>query len=163
MRRGCELIVLACLGGCWDKAPIDLAGTYRVTEHVASACTTDVPVATPAAYIRVVSSRGGYDVQTCSGIDPMTCGSAGEFTEPIDDDGWRRYQESYLAVGGECGLSVVEGTAYLDDDTWLSVELTTYARTFSLSAPECTAPMREHYDALPCESHAQISATRSML
>ena len=162
MRRGCELIALALLGGCWGKAAIDLSGTYHVDSHIASACTTDVPVADPAAYLRLVSSAHGYELQDCSGIDAMTCGGWFELTDPIDDDGWKRRQDLFVVISesAECGLTREDATAVLDEDTWLTVDATTYSATFSTASRQCTAATSADYDELPCVSHQQLSATR---
>ncbi|HEY5923845.1 MAG TPA: hypothetical protein VIV11_19325 [Kofleriaceae bacterium] len=163
MRRGCELLFVACLGGCWGKAAIDMTGTYHVTSHVASACTDDMPVATPAQYVRFVSSAGGYTMQVCSSIDANTCSDVAELTDPIDGDGWRQNERTVVDGLGmdTCQLELVEGTAYLDDDTWLTVDITTYrSAPFDRSAPECADPPDERFDELPCESHVKISATQ---
>jgi hypothetical protein len=164
MRRGYELAVVALgLAACGDST-LDLSGRYRVDMHVASPapCMTDVPVANPIAYLRFVSSTNGYELQACASLEPTTCSGIGAFTEPIDDEGWRRYVESNrpMAASGTCELKQIDGTAYLDNDTALTVDVTTYAGMFADSSERCTAPTRADYDELPCTLHEHLTATQ---
>jgi hypothetical protein len=163
MRRTCELVALVLGAGC-GSSTMDLTGMYRVDSHVASMspCTTDTLVANPTAFLRFVSSTNGYELQACGSLEPTTCSGIGAFIEPIDDDGWRRHVEKNTPMSqqGMCELKQIDGTAYLDNETALTVEVTTYTQQFVDASPQCTAPTRDDYDGLPCTLHELLAATQ---
>jgi hypothetical protein len=157
--------LVVVLAGCWGKAAIDISGTYRVGSHVASACSDDVPVAMPAAYLRLYSEQrrpDGYAMDACSSIDAATCSYAGRFNDPFDD-GWSRSDEILIVVSddypAQCQLQKIEGTALIDEQT-LTVEITTYTMAFDSSSPACIEHGESYYRDLPCTLHERLVATR---
>lgn len=158
-------IVGACGG---DDGGIDLTGIYRVEAAIGSApCGTDVPDPDAPPFLRFTKEEilGApyFAYEGCMDEAGTDCGGgAGVFGgvfEPIDG-GWRGVVTSSSGTGGTCALGYFEQTALLDG-TMLVIESNRHGETVALPEAQCRPEEAEKRgDAMPCEEHVRIDATR---
>lgn len=156
--------VVACGGG----DDVDLTGMYRVEGSVRSEpCGADQPDPAAPAFIRFTKDEflGApyYSYESCADEAGTNCGgSAGLFGglfEPIDG-GWRGVVTSSSPFDGMCALGYAEQTAILDGSA-LVIEASRYGETVALPEAQCEPEEAERRgDAMPCEAHSRVDATR---